>query len=179
MKIVKNIKCCDLKDEELDEFLNFIRTSLEKDATFKGMVKNVKDALHNSHLGMMTYIPTLEANVFCEGQDLLNVMDEMANEMLLVNDATNQRTKVSLGLPRGCAGVTESNIWMAELKSRADARRTAKGYSQHDIVVIGLGISGDTIDVHVAYKDEVENANGLNFLPITSKFLTRLMGYAA
>ena len=46
-------------------------------------------------------------------------------------------------------------------------------------VVIGLEVEGHSISVHVAYKDEVENVDGPNFLPLTSKFLTRLMGYAA
>ena len=176
---MKDIKWYDLKDEELKEFESFIHTSLENDKTFKGMVKNVKVALNRSHLGMRTYIPTLEASVSCEGQDLLGVMDEMAKEMPLANDATYQRTKVSVGLPRGCGGATESNIWMVELKSRAQARSIAKGYAQYDVVAIGLELSGDAINVHVAYKDEVENVDGLNFLPLTSKFLTRLMGYAA
>ena len=188
MKEIKNITCGDLKNEEMKEFLTFIQTSLEKDATFRGMVKNIKAALNNNHLGVRTYVPTLDAKVLCEGQDLLATMGEMAKEMPLANDATNQRTKVRVGLPRGCGGVEESNVWMVELKSRTTARSIAKDYSQYDVVVIGLDVKGQTINVHVAYKDEieaykeeVENKGGsrIDFLPITSKFLTRLMGCAA
>ena len=186
MNTVKNMKWYDLNDEEMKDFVTFIRTSLEKDATFKGMVKNVKAALHNSHLATRTYIPTLEANVLCEGQELLDVTNEMSSKMPNANDATNQRTKVSVGLPQGFMltpdpkdEVLEPNVWMVELESRAHARSIAKTFSEHDVVVIGLEISGDTIEVHVAYKDEVENQKGFDSLPFTSKFLTRLMGYAA
>lgn len=187
MKEIKDITCGDLKNEEMKEFLTFIQTSLEKDATFRGIVKNVKAALNNNHLGVRTYVPTLEAKVLCEGQDLLATMDEMAKEMSLANDTTNQRAKVSVGLPRGCGGIEESNVWMVELESRATARSIAKGYS-NDIVAVGIEVVGHDINVYVAnkdeaeaYKDEVgnEDGQGFNFLPITSKFLTRLMGVAA
>lgn len=179
MNEIKNMQWANLKDEEKDEVVTFIHTSLEKDATFRGMVKNVKAALNNSPLGIRTYIPTLEANVLCEGQDLLNAMGEMAKEMPLANDVTNQRTNVRLGLPRGCGGAGESNEWMLVLKSRARARSIAKAFSEHDVVAIGLEVGDHAISVHVAYKDEVENVDGLDSLPLTSKFLTRLMGYAA
>ena len=115
-------------------------------------------------------------------------MGEMAKEMPLANDATTQRTNVRVGLPRGCGGVEESNVWMVILKSRATARSIAKGYSQNDIVAVGLEVMGHDINVYVAdkdeaevYKDEVgnEDGQGFNFLPITNKFLTRLMGVAA
>ena len=179
MKKIKEVTWYDLKDEELKEFATFLRSSLGKDATFKGMVKNVKAALNNSHLSMTTYIPTLGANVLCEGQEFLDVMDKMAKEMSLANDATNQRTEVGVGLPQGLMEIPESNVWFVEMKSRAHARALAKGFSEHDVVVIGLEVEGHSISVHVAYKDEVENNDKIHFLPFTSKFLTRLMGYAA
>lgn len=188
MNEIKNITCGDLKNEEMKEFLTFIQTSLEKDATFRGIVKNVKAALNNNHLGVRTYVPTLDAKVLCEGQDLFATMGEMAKEMSLTNDTTNQRTKVKVGLPRGCGGIEESNVWMVELKSRFTARSIAKGYSNNDIVVVGIEVMGHDINVYVAHKDEAEaykdevgneDGQGFNFLPITSKFLTRLMGVAA
>ena len=188
MNKTREIAWYDLKDEELKEFVTFIRTSLEKDSTFKAMVNNIKAALNNRHLGIRTYIPTLEATILCEGQDLLNIIDDMTKEMPLANDTTNQRTKVMVGLPQGCGGVDASNLWFVNMDTRAQARSIAKGYSQHDIMVIGFEVKDHAIMVHVACKDEIvaymdELGNGdghrVDFQPFTSKSLTRLMGYAA
>ena len=184
MKEVKNMNWHELQENELGKALKFIQASLKKDSTIKALFMNLWGTLKDSSITMRIYIPTLGMNVLFATKHLLSFLYAIG----MIDNAPHQPTKVSVGLPRGYMGADESNAFMLELATRDQARSIAKDYSQYDVVVIGLDVKGQTINVHVAYKDEieaykeeVENKGGsrIDFLPITSKFLTRLMGYAA
>ena len=183
----KEAKWYDLNEDEKRKFFDFIRTSFEKDATFRGAFKSIRDALNNRSLTIMLYTPELGMNVLCRGGELLELMSDMEKERPLVDDANNHRTKVGVGMPWGfrvtpdpANMVRESNKWFLELTARRCARWIAKKFSSDDVVAVGLEVGEDSsIQIHVAYKCEVEDYEGLEYLPITSSFLTSMMGVAA
>jgi len=187
MKDITDTKLYDLNEDEQRKFIDFIRTSFEKDATFRGAFKNVRKALENSSLGIKIYIPELGMNVLCRGSELLELMSDLENEMSLADDTKKHRTNVSVGTPWGfrvtpdpANMVRESNTWFLLLTKKRFARWIAKAFSTDEVVAIGLEVGKDySIRVYVAYKFEAEDCEGLDYLPITSSFLTSMMGVAA
>ena len=184
---VKETTWYKLNEDEQMKFISFIRTSFEKDATFRGAFKNVRKALENSSLGIKIYIPELGMNVLCRGSELLELMSDLENEMSLADDTKKHRTNVSVGTPWGfrvtpdpANMVRESNTWFLLLTKKRFARWIAKAFSTDEVVAIGLEVGKDSsIHVHVAYKFEVEDESGLDYSPITESFLLHMMGCAA
>ena len=124
---------------------------------------------------------------FVGGDELIELMGDLEREMPLANDANNHRTKIGVGTPWGfrvtpdpANMIRESNCWFLQLTARRFARWIAKEFSTDDVVAIGLEVGEDfSIKVHVAYKFEIEDCEGFDYLPITSSFLSRMMGCAA
>lgn len=176
-----------LNEDEQMKFISFIRTSFEKDATFRGALTNVGRALENKSLGIKFYIPELGMKILCRGDELVELVGDLESEMPLANDANNHRTNISVGTPWGfrvtpdpANMIRESNEWFLLLTRRSFARQIAKAFSADDVVAIGLEVGEDSsIQVHVAYKFEVEDESGLDYVPITSSFLSHMMGCAA
>ena len=72
------------------------------------------------------------------------------------------------------------NTWFLLLTKKRFARWIAKEFSTDDVVAVGLEVGEDySIKVYVAYKFEAEDCEGLEYLHITSSFLTSMMGVAA
>lgn len=184
---IKEATWYELNEYEQRKYIEFIRTSLEKNATFRGAFKNVRRALDNRSVAIKLYIPELGMKVRCKGNELLEFMSDLESEMPLANDANNYRTNISVGTPFGFrvtpdprTMIREANSWFLELTERSFARWIAKAFSTDDVVAIGLEVESDSsIKVHVAYKYEAEEESGFDYVPITASFLSHMMGCAA